>query len=178
MPTPTYVALAKTVLTGSQASVTFSAIPSTYTDLVILISARGDNSGTVTQFCVVEFNGDASSLYSRTFLEGDGSSASSGRFSTTYIINNTLTANSATSSTFSNMEFYIPNYAGSTNKVLSDSSVSETNATTAPKINAMAGLYRNTTTISSIKLTALTPALGASNFLSGCRFDLYGIKNS
>jgi len=178
MPTPTYVAIAKTVLTGSQASVTFSSIPSTYTDLVVLLSARGSHTGTYTQFCVVEFNADNTSLYSRTFLEGDGSAASSGRFSTTYIINNALTTDTATSNTFSNMEFYVPNYTAATNKVLSDSSASESNIASGPKAEVMAGLYRNTTAISSIKLTALTPALGASNFLSGSRFDLYGIKNS
>lgn len=174
----TFVAINKSVLTTTQSSVTLSTIPGTYTDLLLLISARGSHTGNLTQFCVIEFNGDNSSLYSRTYVEGDSTTVASGRFSTTYIINNALTTDSATANTFSSMQFYIPNYAGATNKRVSDSSVSESNSATSVKSQAMAGLYRSTNAITSIKCTALTPTLAASNFLSGSRFDLYGIKNS
>lgn len=84
----------------------------------------------------------------------------------------TTSAASATSNTFGSMEIYIPNYTASTNKPINHISVSENNAQNA-EIYVDAHLWRNSATVTSIKIY---PSSGS--FVSGSRFDLYGIKNS
>ena len=82
-------------------------------------------------------------------------------------------ANTATSNTFGTFEIYLPSYTASQNKPFSGFGVAETNATNT-RIGAVAGLYRSTTAISSVKLSLLT----GPNFVAGSSFYLYGIKNS
>lgn len=177
MPTPTYVALAKTVLTGSQASVTFSSIPSTYTDLVLFVSARQDTSSYYEQI-YLEFNGSSTAVYSQTMVRANSATPASNRNSGQAYFNYLYEPGpSATSNTFSNVEIYIPNYAGSTNKIMSSTSVSENNSSTDSQwwLDGAAHLWGNTAAINQIKLTA---SGAPGNFVSGSRFDLYGIKNS
>lgn len=179
MPSPTYVALAKTVLTGSQASITFSSIPSTYTDLILVVSSRQQDSGSYFEQFYLEFNGSATAVYSQTMVRGNSSVAGSNQNSTQAYFNYLYqTGPSNTANTFGSVEIYIPNYTGSTNKVMSSTSVVENNSTTAGEswIAGAAQLWRNTSAINQIKLTA--SGGGAGNFTSGSRFDLYGIKNS
>lgn len=79
MPT-TYEPIASTTVGSNTSSVTFSSIPSTYTDLKLIIVANdGDNgNGGVLS---LQFNGDAGSNYSTIFRRGDGSTSSQGQFS-------------------------------------------------------------------------------------------------
>lgn len=169
MPSPTYVALAKTVLTGTQVTITFDSIPNTYTDLVLLMSARKDNTNTLLR---VRFNSDSTALYSETVLRGDGSAASSLATNASNQWSPIVNISTDTSNTFTSTELYIPNYAGSANKVGSRTDVVENNATAAP-MRASGQLYRSTSAISRIDIDSTT-----GNFVSGSRFDLYGIKNS
>ena len=171
MPSPTYVALAKTVLTGTQATITFSSIPSTYTDLLILVSCRSDRAASLVDTITWNFNSSTTN-FSNTRLEGTGASAGS-TFNTTNSSLLRVPATSVTSNTFNNAEIYIPNYTGSTNKPISTSFAYENNATTA-YVGANAGLWSNTAAITSITLGLVD----GPNFVSGSRFDLYGIKNS
>lgn len=174
MPSPTYVALAKTVLTSDQTDVTFSTIPSTYTDLIILMSARGSDTGNNDR---VKITVNASgTTYSNVYLYSQGTTITSAMLSggNTYIQMWGITSDGGTSSTFNNAEIYIPNYTASTNKVISVSAVAENNSTNTNLAGITAGLWRNTSAITSI---TLDPVLG-TNFVSGSRFDLYGIKNS
>lgn len=79
MPTPTYTPLANVTLSSSASSVTFSSIPATYRDLVLVaapISASGTqyttfriNSGTGTDYFSVVMSGFGSSMQSFTFNE-------------------------------------------------------------------------------------------------------------
>jgi hypothetical protein len=71
----TYESIATQTLGSSSGSITFSSIPSTYTDLVIVFS------GTTAALVAVDiqFNGDTSTNYSRTIISGNGSTASSDR---------------------------------------------------------------------------------------------------
>lgn len=171
MPTPTYVALAKTVLTGTQASVTLSSIPSTYTDLLLVVSARSTFAA-AGDWLLIQFNSQTTG-YSNRYLYGDGSTAQSNNSTYNIMARNVLPGSTATSNTFSNVEIYLPNYAGSTNKVASVSGVSENNNATAAYIYAGAGLSSNTASTGSILIDC-----DNGDFASGSRFDLYGIKNS
>ena len=71
----TYEPIATTTLGSNTATVTFSSIPGTYTDLV-LVAAGSMTSQTDG---VITFNSDTGNNYSRTYMFGNGTSAISGR---------------------------------------------------------------------------------------------------
>lgn len=170
----TYNLIASNTLSSSAASVTFSAIPNTYTDLVLRYSIRTDFAGTNVAQARVTFNGTTSG-YSRTTLTGNGASASSARATSQANFEPEEGSPSAsnTANTFGTTEIYIPNYLVSTNKAYGSFAVGENNTTSPVYMSVRAALWQNTSAITSITLTA-----NAGNFVSGCAFFLYGIKNS
>lgn len=170
----TYTLIASNTLTGTAANVTFSSIPSTYTDLVLRASARGDNSGTTFANFIVTINGSSSNVYSYTRMVGNGSTVSNGQFANQVnVFANYYNASSSTANTFGNAEFYFPNYTASANKPFSYYGLQEDNSSTAI-MTITSALFRDTTAISSITLTAS----GSANFVTNSSFYLYGIKNS
>jgi hypothetical protein len=172
MASNTYTAIATvTVGSGGAANIEFTSIPATYTDLLVKLSGRSTSGGETA--VNLRFNGNSSSIYDRKSLAGDGSSASSASStSQPEVFVGRISANTYTASTFGNMEIYIPNYTGSSNKSLSSDSVAENNATTGYNI-LIAGLWNNTAAITSIAFT-----VAGSNFAQYSTATLYGIKNS
>lgn len=73
----TYTPIATQTLSGATSAVTFSSIPSTYTDIVFVLNGVQSSSSVLD--LTIRFNGDTGTNYSNTDLAGDGSSASSGR---------------------------------------------------------------------------------------------------
>lgn len=170
----TYTLISSNVLASSAASVTFSAIPSTYTDLVLRVSARSDGSAAGR----VVINADAGTNYSRTQLQGDGSATASVATSNSTSLVITYGSNSSTSTanTFNNLELYFPNYNSTSARPISSFNVTENNAASSAgndDIVLTAGLYRGASAITSIKYEH-----ASANFVSGSSFYLYGIKNS
>ena len=174
----TYTLIQAQTLASSAASVTFSSIPATYTDLVLRISTRSN----VVDFRdndMIYFNGSgATTNYSFTYirsLPGLTPSAGSGRASSTSS-GQGLQSNgdSSTANTFSSGEIYIPNYLVSANKPFSFVNYSENNTANDARLGATANLFSNTTAISSI---TMLPQTGPS-YMAGSSFYLYGIKNS
>ena len=169
MPT-TMKLVAKNVLGSDTASMTFSDLPSTYTDLYIVCSMRSDRA-TVWDDLRMRVNGATSDTnHSGRFVQGNGASASSG---TLAYIGASINGNNSTTNTFSNVEFYIPNYAGSTAKSMSQTEVAETNATTA-YISAFAFLWNSTAAITSLRFDSTN----AANFRSGSSICIYGITKA
>jgi hypothetical protein len=165
----TYEAIATvTVGSGGAADITFSSIPATYTDLAVKISSRDTTPGSNWQNFQIAFNGVTTDLSSRV-IYGNNTTATSSNFGSN-IFMWTSSAN-ATASTFGNAEIYIPNYASSNNKSVSADFVSELNGADAI-FGLTAGLWANTSAITSIKLT---PATGFAQYSTA---TLYGIKNS
>jgi len=165
----TYTLIASsTVGSGGAASIDFTSIPSTYTDLVLICSLRVARASTVNN-TVIKFNSSSSS-YSEKILYGNGSSAGSYSDTQIYDVNN---AANSTSNTFANSQFYIPNYTGSANKSVSNDSVAENNATAATS-QLVAGLWSNSAAISSISLTDYS----GTNFVQYSTAYLYGVKNA
>jgi hypothetical protein len=158
-------------LGSNQTSVTFSSIAGTFTDLVIIASARTDRSGQVDDQLQMRFNG-VTSGYSERGLFGNGSSPTSFSNSSQTSIRDIIwtTAANATSNTFGNGAVYIPNYASSNPKSVSSDSVTENNATAASQA-IMAGLWSGTDPINSITLSPLN----GTNILANSSFALYGI---
>jgi hypothetical protein len=166
----TYTLISSNVLGSSAASVTFSAIPSTYTDLVIRASIRNSSGGTAA--IATTFNGQASG-YSVTRLRGSGTTGSSGRTSSSTFLYFSLTDSTYTANTFASWEMYLPNYLSTTNKPVSNFSVTENNSAADYYIDLNAGLSNITSAITSVTLSA-----DGNTFVSGSSFYLYGIKNS
>ncbi len=77
---PGMVRLSQVVTTGSQSTITFSSISSAYTNLEIVICGTDTQAGSSTPNFRAQFNGDSTSgnYSSQTFINGNGSSASSG----------------------------------------------------------------------------------------------------
>ena len=166
----TYTLISSNVLSGSAASVTFSAIPSTYTDLVLKCSVRRSAAGRTDLLMAVNAS---TTDGSNTWLQGSGSAATSGVSSGQYVrSNNIVPSTSETANTFGSIEFYIPNYLISANKPIGSFGAGENNATAA-YISATASLYAQTTAITSLVMT-----LAAGSFDTGSSFYLYGLKNS
>jgi len=170
---PTYTLISSNVLSSSAASVTFSAIPATYTDLVVRASVRTDTAAAI-ESCSVQFNSDTATNYSYVLITGNGSAASSNIFSSqNYVGSIPANAATATSNTFASWEMYVPSYLVSQNKPLSVIGMQENNQTGA-FIRPTAGLWRNAAAITSI----LFAGVSGGNFIAGSSFYLYGVSNA
>jgi hypothetical protein len=172
----TYTLISSNVLSGTAASVTFSAIPATYTDLVLRVSARNSTSTAYsdnTNIMQVYVNGGVYT-YSNTRLSGNGSAAASSRTnpSSAWESYGGTDAGTATANTFSSFELYIPNYLLGSYKVASMFSTSENNATTN-SMSTTAALINLNTALDTIQLFN-----NYGSFVSGSSFYLYGIKSS
>ena len=74
--TATYALIQSQTLGSATATVTFSSIPATYTDLILVGNIVGQSA---TGGLQARLNSDSTSNYSYTALNGDGSSATSTR---------------------------------------------------------------------------------------------------
>ena len=161
----TYEKIATTTLGSAQATVEFTSITQSYTDLVIVTNS-GNSSGADHAFFMQVGNGsyDTGSNYSSTYMFGNGSSVVSGRES-----NQTRALNMRTGGTLIGNGFvHCMNYSNTTtNKTFLSRGNTADNMTVA-----YVNLWRSTSAINRIKLTDETGA----NFLTGSTFTLYGIK--
>ena len=171
----TYTLIEAKTLGSAQASVEFTSIPQTYTDLLLKLSIRTAGTSAVSY----AFNGmtanNTTTGYSDVHLHGNGSSVGSFANASATSYRQSIMSNnsSGTADTFASTEIYIPNYAGSTAKSISVDSVNENNATGAYAILS-ANLLSNTAAITSLQIFNLD----ADNLLANSTFYLYGISNS
>jgi hypothetical protein len=166
----TFTLISSYTATGSVANISFTSIPSTYTDLVLKTSLRSTATDGSDPYDLV-FTLNATSTITSRVLRGDGAVAASNSI-TDRILRGGPVPSNWTSSTFSNGEIYIPNYAGSTNKSWSSDAVQENNATNTG-MSMVAGLTSITAAITSITIAGL-----AGNFAQYSTAYLYGIVNS
>lgn len=159
----TYTPIATQTLGSAAASVTFSSISSSYTDLV-LVTVAGTTSGAPNTF--LQLNGDTATNYSITAIIGNGASATSGAINNSnqfYIDYNAMP--DQTLGTTVNI-CNIMNYANlTTYKTI----LVRANAA-ARGVDGIAGLWRSTAAVTSL---VVKPA--SSTFLAGSTFTLYGI---
>jgi hypothetical protein len=160
--TSTYEKIATNTLGSATASVTFSSISGSYTDLVLVVNAGASSAG--FDFAI-RFNSDTGNNYSHTRLRGNGSAASSLRASNNSFIN-TL---SISTTIDSNFIVSINNYSNSTTY----KSVLMRANNSAIAVESVVGLWRNTSAITSI---TISPEFLTANFITGSTFTLYGIK--
>jgi hypothetical protein len=168
----TYVPIATTTVTGSTiSSYTFSSIAGTYTDLVLICSAKDTFTSTFAGMNI-RFNGDSATNYSNTQLYGDGSAAYSDRTSSAAQLS--IGNISTTANIFSTHIVNIMNYANATtNKTVLVRNGQGTRSAANNSISAFVGLWRATpAAITSITLYPQTA------FDIGSTFSLYGIKGA
>jgi hypothetical protein len=122
------------------------------------------------------FNGSSAANYSWRQVQGNSSAATSATTSgAAYVRVGYVPDTSATSSTFSNTEIYIPNYAGSTAKSLSSDAVQENNSGAAGEalMQLIAGLWSLTSAVNQVTFT-----LSTGNFAQHTTAYLYGVSNA
>lgn len=160
----TYTPIATYTVPSDTASYTFSSIPSTYTDLVIVASAQRGITGSGGDGNV-KFNSDSGSNYSSTILYNDGNTVYSFRWSNIAAM---YGAFSAADSFYGTNIIHIMNYSNTTTykTVVSRYGWTTTNDRVAGGVN----LWRSTSAINSITLSA------ANNIKAGSTITLYGIQ--
>lgn len=157
----TYEPIATQTLGSTAASITFSSIPSTYTDLKIILVGTA-SSALLTN---LKFNNDTGSNYSRTQLDGDGSAASS-----TVNTNNGFISMGLIGSTYPAFQSIdIFSYGGSTYKTVLGSFSNDSNG--SGNARNIVGIWLNTAAI-----TTVTLGLGSGTYSVGTTATLYGIK--
>lgn len=157
----TYTPIATYTLLGSASSYTFSSIPTTYTDLVLVMTAT-QGAGTSVYCQVGNGSVDTGSNYSYTGLYGSGSAAGSARAS-----NQTgAYLGYLGSTTIYNAINHFMNYSNTTTykTILNRKNQSD------QYVEADVALWRSTAAINTIKIY---PQSG--NFDAGSTFTLYGI---
>jgi hypothetical protein len=161
--------LIQTVTLGSAASsISFSTLPTSYDDILIVVSGRTDRAS-VTDDVKVEFNG-VNTNQSVRLLFGTGSSASS---ATDTLIYGWTNGGNSTSNTFGSTQFYIPNYRSAAAKSVSIDAINEGNQTTQYQ-GLAAAQWNSTAAITDITLRPYT----GPNFVTGTSASLYGIKSA
>jgi hypothetical protein len=167
----TYEPIASQTLGADAASVTFSAIAATWTDLRLIVTGRTDWTTDEFEALGLRFNSDTGSNYSHTVLLGNGSAASSSRLSSNTSTNPQRfnpSHNSNTSPAVAIVEIMSYSNTNVFKTVLGASAASAENFEVARGV----GLWQSTSAITSV---TLIPIVG-SNFKSGLTASLYGIK--
>lgn len=169
---PTYTPIMSTTISADVASVTFSEIPQTFTDLIIKISTRTTRATTVNDGLMIKLNGTTTPYGSTSLTRDDGSIATYGvLFGVGYVIN---TASAGpTASVFASSDVYIANYAGSNHKLITSETVVETNGS-GNRLENMVNIWTNTDAIRSI----VFGSYGSANLVQYSTYTLYGIKSS
>jgi hypothetical protein len=168
----TYVPIFTETLASTQASVTFSSIPSTYTDLVLVVSGLAYYSSSTFIAGDIVLNGDTGNNYSSTIIQGYNS-ANSSRYTSVPAMRQLfeMTANSTDNSLRSTGVMHFMNYANTTNHKTALGRSGSNNSAAGAEVIATVSLWRSTAAINSIQIKNADSGTG---FVAGT-FSLYGI---
>ena len=142
---------------------TFSSIPSTFTDLCVKFSLRSDTTGNTE--AVIKLN---TVTPTQRNLQGSGAGASSNT-NALIIVN----ASGSTSLTYTSGDYYVPNYLSTVAKSASSDVVEENNATSA---RAQLNAYLYSTVTSAVTSLTITDLYG--NWTNLSTATLYGISKT
>jgi len=155
-----YIPLATVTLGTAASSVTFSSIPATYRDLVVVWGGLLTSGG---QEVYLRYNGDSGSSYSYVEMTGTGSAAtSSSSLSFTYAYGGVIYT------TMANSIIQVMDYSA-TDKHKTGLTRSNNSAN---NVVAFAHRWANTAAITSLQLS-----LAGSSFAAGFTASLYGIAS-
>jgi len=155
----TYEPIATYTVSGSSTTTyTFSSIPGTYTDLVLIASGSLTTDADVS----IRVNGDTAVNYSRTRMWASTATASDG--GTGDYFSGTVWY---TSTSNNNAIFHFMNYSNTTTY---KSVLSRSNSTNT-MVNSQISMWKSTAAITSI-----TVGVFSAIYSAGSTFTLYGIK--
>jgi hypothetical protein len=162
MPTPTYTPLATVTLGSSASSVTFSSIPATYRDLILIVRRTTTTAANI----VWRVNNDSGNNYNRVIMLGSTSagvaSASNSNVSSLFLDNG---ASDTTIPVLHIVQFMDYSATDKHKTVLTRET------TTDASTSAIASRWASTPAITSISMAASTGSLAI-----GSTFNLYGIS--
>ena len=156
----TYQPIETQTLGSNAASLTFTSVPSTYTDIVLEFSYP--SSGTSGYQIGLRFNGDTGSNYSATVMYGETSTGSARTSNLSYA----RTGHAAGTTSFV-MRCNIQNYSNST----TCKSVIARNGVVNTGVYETVALWRSTSAITSI-----TIMIDGGTLPAGAIATIYGIK--
>jgi hypothetical protein len=156
----TYDKIATATGTGSSNTITFTSIPSTYTDLVIILNGSLSAGANVR----MTLNNDSGTNYSMTVLAGDGSSASSYRASNDVNFQYVGFTDTGISTTI----IQVMNYSNTT----TNKTMIQRNSKASNQAQAAVGLWRNTGAVNRLDLFASN----SSTWTTSTTATIYGIK--
>lgn len=157
--TGTYTLINSSTLGSTQSSVTFSSIPGTYTDLILVMNATATTNFTNTKIVI---NSDTSTNYSWLNLKGDGTSATSARGTTTADLYLGLVNQGR-----GTYRFIFQDYSN----VTTFKTILSAGGLAGNRVEYATGLWRSTSAITSVQVVQ-----PADTFASGSTFKLYGIE--
>lgn len=158
----TYEPIEARTLSSTTPSVVFSNVPQTYTDLVIVVTGRTDHTNGGARG-YIRFNSDSGQNYAGTYLQWSDSAAATANDTTETFLTYGRLGNTG----FSTAEVNIYNY---TNTSIYKSVLTRQSSTDADHSRYLVSVWRNTSAITSITLTA------DDNYVTGTTINLYGIK--
>lgn len=167
-----------TVTSSSQATISFTSIPSTYTHLQIRCMTRSANTPSQWDSFYMTLNSDGAANYSDHFLRGSGTAMSVGfRAGSSNILIGYQPDNGYTSGIFGAFVIDILDYKNTNkNKTTRTLGGFDTN-NTGSEVGTLAftsGQWRSTDAVTSIQLVAG----GGRNTIQNSTFALYGIKGA
>jgi hypothetical protein len=158
----TYTPIATLKLSSDTSGASFTNIPQTYTDLIVVFNGNGSGGTTGYNNYTFTFNNDTASNYSRTRLQGDGTNVGAVR-----------------DSNVARHDIFVPNAGeGPGTSIINIMNYSNTTtfktalwrdsfSATGGYVIAWAGLWRNTAAITRIDFP--------NTFKAGSSWTLYGI---
>jgi hypothetical protein len=158
-----YESIQTYTLSTSQASITFSGIPSTYKHLQIRLSAINT---TAFGDIYMQFNSDTGSNYKAHYLYGNGASALAGVLTQTSVYAGFISTGSNTGVGITDILDY-----GNTNKNKTSRTLMGADRNGSGDLALTSGLWLNTAAITSITLIP-----GTNLFAQYSSFALYGVK--
>ena len=162
----TYTPIATNTLGSAAASYTFSSIPATYTDLVLIVNAKATSGGVGIN---IRLNGISASSYSSTLINGNGASAASARYTSATQFD-AMNYNGAIPTTGFTVISNFFNYANTTTYKTSLTRYSAGDS----EVTASVNLFRGSTGSSTEAINSIAIATGGT-FAIGSTFTLYGI---
>jgi hypothetical protein len=153
MPTPTYTPLATVTLASATSTVSFSSIPSSYRDIILVINGNAS----VNQFTGLRFNSDSGNNYSFVRLFSTSSSSDTRSYGLLTTGDSSLTLNAVA---------HIMDYSAT------DKHKTAVIRSNIPADNVAAQTFRwaNTAAITSISVEAIS-----TTWAVGTTINLYGV---
>ena len=156
----TYEPVATYTVPSAASSYTFSSIPSTYTDLILVVDGSLSGGSVIK----IQLNGDTATNYSYTYFYGSGSTTGSGRVSSEAF--GTIGYSSTSAERFTAIAHFM-NYSNTTTY----KTIIDRDNSTSTQTVATVNLWRSTAAINSIKVFPNT-----TNLTAGTTLTLYGNK--